>query len=239
MLIKKKSAVMTFYYLIAVDKNVTEEEIDTFESVAKEIDPDFYSLYRNTINEEYRSQIEKLIDEEDFFDVILEGVDKALLQELSEGEQGVTPRHLLWNLLVVAFCDGEYSNEERRLIKHVSRMTEIEKDVFLEMEELMKANVALDKEIQTLNDSDKPYKEIRPLVEELEERKQVIINSALALIEDEGYVPVAKVEAPNNKIYSGAKNTFNKIGNGVVNTASSIGDGTKKLFGNMFKKEKE
>ena len=237
MLIKKKSAVMTFYYLIAVDKNVTEEEIDTFESVAKEIDPDFYSLYRNTINEEYRSQIEKLIDEEDFFDVILEGVDKALLQELSEGEQGVTPRHLLWNLLVVAFCDGEYSNEERRLIKHVSRMTEIEKDVFLEMEQLMKANVALSKELETIENSERPYNEIRPMVEELNKRREVIVTSAKTLIEDELYVPVDKLEIQKNKVFEDTKNAVDKVASNVANAvspiATNINDQTKKLFGNI------
>ncbi len=237
MMYEKKSAITCFYYLIAVDSDIHDIEMDVFESIANEIDPDNYPSYKESIIEDYNKQLESQIDDEDYYDVIVEGVDKVLV---SRGYyDGVSPRLLLWNLLVVAFADNDYSKEERRLIKHIVRKSEIEKDVFLEMEELMKANVALDKEIQTLNDSDKPYKEIRPLVEELEERKQVIINSALALIEDEGYVPVAKVEAPNNKIYSGAKNTFNKIGNGVVNTASSIGDGTKKLFGNMFKKEKE
>ncbi len=239
---------MTFYYLIAVDKTVSDEEIDTFESIAKEIDPDFYNMYKESIDKEYRSQIEELIDEEDFYDVILEGVDKALLQELYEGEGYVPSRLLLWNLLVVAFCDGSYSNEERRLIKHIVRLLKIEKDIFLEMEQLMKANVAVSKELEAIEKSDKPYNEIRPMVEELEKRREAIVIAAKALIEDEMYVPVNKLEIPKNKVLEETKGAVEKatsnvaqmvspITNTVTPIASNINDQTKKLLGNIMTKK--
>lgn len=248
MMIKKKSAIMTFYYLIAVDKTVSDEEIDIFESIANEIDPDFYNVYKDSLNDDYRNQIEKLIDEEDFYDVILEGVDKVLFQELSEGEQGVSSRHLLWNLLVVAFCDGNYSIEERRLIKHIVRMLDIEKDIFLEMEQLMKANVAVGNELEAIERSDKPYNEIRPMVEELEKRREVIVTSAKALIEDELYIPVSKMEIQKNQMLEDTKEAAQKAASNVANfvspltntvtpIATNINDQTKKLLGNIMTKK--
>ena len=247
MIVKKKSAILTFYYLIAVDKTVSDEEIDTFESIANEIDSDFGS-YKESINEEYRNQIEKIIDEEDFYDVILEGVDKALLRELEEEEEGVSSRLLLWNLLVVAFCDGNYSVEERRLIKHIVRMLDIEKDIFLEMEQLMKANVAVDKELEAIENSDKPYNEIRPMVEELEKRNKVIVTSAKTLIEDELYIPVSKLELPKNQMIEDTKEAVEKATSNVANLvspitntvtpiATNINDQTKKFFGNIMTKK--
>ena len=230
MVYKKKSAVMCFYYLMAVDNDIQDIEKETFDSIAKEIDPEKYESYKDSISEEYSKQIETIIDEEDYYDVIVEGVDKYLVPK--EKPEGVTSRLLLWDLLVVAFSDGEYSQLERKLIKHIVRVSEIEKSVFLEMEQLMKANDAVSKEIESLEKSDKPYNEIRPMIEELEERRNVIIESAKALIEDETYVPVAKVEKPE-------KDIFDKIGDGVSSTvtpiASSIGDGAKKLWGSIFK----
>lgn len=247
MMISKKSAVMLFYYLIAVDKNVSDEELDTYESIANEIDPNSFSSYSESIAEEYRNQISKMIDEEDFYDIILEGVDIALHNPLGEDEQGVSSRYLLWNLLVVAYCDDEYSNEERRLIKHIVRVLNIENDVFLEMEQLMKANVAVGNELETIEKSDKPYNEIRPMVEELEKRREVIVTSAKTLIEDELYVPVDKLELDNKfeidreKIINESKEKFDRWTMGVSNTvtpiASNINDKTKQFLGNIMTKK--
>ncbi|SER07251.1 hypothetical protein SAMN02910369_02999 [Lachnospiraceae bacterium NE2001] len=248
MYIKKKSAIMTFYYLIAVDKEVSDEELDTYESIAREIDPEGYDQYKSSISDAYKRQIDKLIDEEDFYDVILEGVDIALSEELSDDEEGVSSRFLLWNILVVAFCDGSYSNEERRLVKHIVRFLDIDTDVFLEMEQLMKANVAVGKELEDIERSDRPYNEIRPMVEEIEKRREVIVTSARNLIEDELYIPVNKMEIPKNKMLEETKDAVSKAASNVANAvspikntvtpiASNINDQTKKLFVNIMTKK--
>ena len=238
---EKKSAVMCFYYLIAVDNNIFETEMDAFNSVAAEIDPENFASYKDSIIEEYKAQVATVIDEEDYYDVISEGIDKYLVPAKDDADS-VSTRLLLWDLLVVAFSDGDYSAAERRLIKHVVRIFGVEKDIFLEMEQLMKTNVAITKEIEALENSDKPYNEIRPMVEELEERRNVILTSAKTLIEDEIYEPVAKVEVPENNFFGDAKKTVDKIGSGVASAvsplASNIGDNAKKLWGNIFKKDK-
>ena len=240
MLIKKKSAITAFYYFIAVDKNVSDEEIDMYESIANEIDPDSFNEYKDSIDEDYQKQIDKIIDEDDFFDVILEGIDQVLLKKDKEKEEGVSSRYLLWNLLVVAYSDGDYSYEERKLLKHIARMLDIEKDIFLEMEQLMKANVAVNNELATIEKSDKPYNEIRPIVEELENRRKVIIESATTLIEDELYIPVKKVDVPKNSLIGGTMdvvgNVASDVASGVVSVASTVGDQTTKFFGSIMKK---
>ena len=244
MFIKKKSAIMIFYYLIAVDMNVSDEEMFTFESIANEIDPEFYWTYKGSINVEYTNQVNRIIDEEDFYDVVLEGVDKEIFRELDEEEQGVSPRLLLWNLFVIALCDGEYTNEQRRLIKHIVRMLDIELDIFYEMEHLMKANVAVGKELESIEKSDKPYNEIRPLVVELEKRCSVILIAAKNLIEDELYIPVNKLEIPKNKVIENTKGVVGKAAANVANVVSplanpvtpiayNINNQKKKLLGNI------
>lgn len=239
MLYEKKNAIAVFYYLIAVDGNVTESEMETFDCVGKELDPDFFEQYQSEIAERYRNQMQTLIDVDDFYDVIAEGVDKELsnvLDDDSESE-GVCSRLLLWNLLVVAFGDDSYSAEERRLIKHIVRSQDIGKDIFLEMEQLMKANIAVTRELETMERSEKPYNEIRPIIDELESRRDVIIKSATALIEDELYVPVNKVEIPKNKAIEDTKAAVGKVADTVSPIASNIGNQTKKILGNIRSKK--
>ena len=132
MVFEKKKALSVFYYLVAVDGNVTDSEMETYTSVCKELDPTFFDLYKEEIASNYCDQIQTMIEDEDFYDVIAEGVDKVLADTLEDGADGISSRLLLWNLLVVAYSDGEYSADERRLIKHIVRTKGIEKGIFLE-----------------------------------------------------------------------------------------------------------
>lgn len=240
MVFEKKKALSVFYYLIAIDGYVTDSEIETYTSVCRELDPMFFDQYSGEISSSYCEHIQTMIEDEDFYDVIIEGVDKALASPLEEGTDGISSRLLLWNLLVVAFADGEYTSLKRRLIKHIVRTKEIGKEVFLEMEQLMKANVAVTKELETLGRSEKPYTEIRPIIDELEGRRTVIVNSAKALIEDELYVPVNKVEIEKNQFFEDTKDKVSQVAGTVVGTMSpitnGIGDQSKKIIGNLMTK---
>ncbi len=64
--------------------------------------------------------------------------DDALRCNVKVQTQGVGVRLLIWNMLVIAFINGECTKDEKRLIKHVVRVTKMDKSVFLEMEQLMK-----------------------------------------------------------------------------------------------------
>ena len=237
MVFAKKSVLAVFYYLIAVDGAKTSAEMDTFYSIGKEMDSSLLDTYINEIASAYQYQLQAMIDNEDFYDVILEGVDKALMEPVPEDEECICSRHLLWDLLVIAYADGVYSYEERRFIKHIVRICEIEKDIFLEMEQLMKANVAVSNELETMSRSDKPYTEIRPIIDELENRRNVIVTSAKTLIEDEMYIPVDKMEIHKNKVIEDTKVAVGNVANNVADTvtplASEIGSQTKKFFGNI------
>lgn len=239
MVFEKKNALSVFYYLIAVDGYVTDSEIETYTSVCRELDP-FFDQYSNEISALYCEHIQTMIEDEDFYDVIIEGVDKLLANSCDDGVDGISSRLLLWNLLVVAFADGDYTSLKRRFIKHIVRTKNIGKEVFLEMEQLMKANVAVTKEIETMERSEKPYNEIRPIIDELEGRRMIIINSAKALIEDELYIPVNKVEIEKNQFLEDTKEKVSQVAGTVAVTmspiTSGIGDQSKKLIGNLMNK---
>lgn len=185
LIIQKKSAISVFYGLIYVDGEVGEDELQKLDELGNELDPENYADYRDDIIAEEQAQHEKMIDDEDFYDVIAEHVHEALLETADDPTEGVPSRLLLWNMLTLAFTNGDYAAAQRRLIKHVARIAGIQTSVFLEMEQLMQTYVSVEKEREWLRTSQRPYTEIEPIVAEMDDRIQVLTTSVEALIGDE------------------------------------------------------
>lgn len=228
-LFEKRAAIKAFYYLMAVDGAVTSEEMKCFNEIGSELDPTGFSEYCNEIITECEFQLQNIIDEEDYYEVALEGLDKALVLQSDDVENSVTVRLLVWDMLVIAFSNEDYSSCERRLIKHIVRTMAMDRSVFLEMEQIIKANAAVEKELKWVNQSNRPYDEIRPVVDELERRQKVIISCARQLIEDELYTPIERVALPGNGLYVGAVDMMMNFGTTVAQKTSGWGRKTAEV----------
>lgn len=185
LIIQKKSAVSVFYGLIAVDGEVGEEELQKLDELGHGLDPEGYEAYRDEVIAAWQAQQEKMIDDEDYYDVIAEGVQEALHDALDDPEKGMPSRLLLWDLLTLAFINDDYADVQRRLIKHVARIAGINASVFLEMEQLMQTYISVEKERALIRKSERPYAEIEPIVLELNDRIKVLTTAAESLIADE------------------------------------------------------
>ena len=155
-LFEKKAAIKAFYYLMAVDGGITADEIACFDEIGNELDPIEFPKYRDEIIDECEKQMKTIIDDEDYYEVILEGVDKALSARIGESESGVSVRLLVWNLLVIAFSNKNYSSFERRLIKHIVRVWDMDRTVFMEMEQVIKTHTDIIAELEYTNQSNRP-----------------------------------------------------------------------------------
>ena len=175
------NAVKIFYYLMAADGNIGNSEIERFELVGKEIDKEFFE-HQEHIEKVCKEQLEKIIDKEDYYDVVQDGVEEALLSK-QESDKGFVPAKLLvWDLLTIAYSDEEYGEEERKLMKYIVRKVDIPKDVFLEMESSYLSVNDIQKELDWIKSTDRPYLEIDKQVKELERRQNAIYESVKALI---------------------------------------------------------
>lgn len=226
MIIEKVSALKAFYYLMSVD-GVTEFEEDRFEEIGKQlIGPDFDERKREII-EECQEQMNAASIGDEEYDLIQEGLDKALEVTVGKVSEGIVPRLLVWDMLSLANCDDDYSENENRLISHVVRKLQIEKSVFLEMKQLISTALSVQKEQQVLEQSNRLYSDIRPLVEEIEKRNQIIIEAAKALIADD-IIMDEPVKKENSFIETGKK-----LGDSMASGAKILGDsvlnGGKKL----------
>lgn len=179
--INGKGAAIILYYLMAADGEIYHNEKDKYDDICKEL----YSEYENDENEITaicQKQLEQVIDTDDFYDVMTEGVAYAVAQSWEDKKANIPPKLFLWDLLTVAYSDEKYSSSERKLIKYISRKLEVDKTIFLEMESSIKTLMALDEEEEWLKTTDRQYLEIEAELNEIEDRRNTIIKSVQDLI---------------------------------------------------------
>lgn len=252
--LEKRIALKIFYYFMAIDGNISNEELAKLDDIITEIG---YEGDKTEIVEECESLLASIDNRDDAYDYILEAVDKAIAESDISVSDGVARRLLVWNLYALSFSDGELADSEKRIISHVGRMLEIDKSVLLDMEQLVQTALAIVNELDVLNMSTKPYAEIRPIVEQVERRKYVVVKAAKELIEDDYFViPVQKeknnpfatmgqkinstiapkVASVGEKTQKGLKVATDAVGNAAVKGALGIKDGATKVI-DRFKKE--
>ena len=216
--ISKTGTLKALYFLMAVD-GISDYEKASFDEIGSELLGEEFKGLKETIIPECEKVIDSISVEEERYDVIQEGMDKALVEYDENEAAGVSPRLLLWDMLTVANSDSDYTGDENRLISHVVRTLEIDKSVFAEMKQLIIASRSISEEKTTLEKSPRPYQEIKPLIEEVEKRQMVIVNAAKSLIGDDEVLAAfekkerreTKLQAASKKIGDGAGKLFSKI----------------------------
>ena len=193
--ITKESAFKIFYYIIFSDGVITPEEIEKLDEIGSQIFEAAYSNVRENLLAECRTKIEVIkYYPEDSFDIISENIENALNETTEDPEKGLPKRLLIWNLLLIAHSDGSFEQNERKLLRKINRRLDIGDSVLFEMEQYISTVLTIEKELEELKKSNEPYNSIRPIMEELENRRVTIKNAAVALIGDEMLSTVNKLD---------------------------------------------
>ena len=179
--ISTKSALKIMYYLMVADGQLLSDEAEKYDLIGEDISPCYEELKDGIIGE-CQAQLDKVIDPEDFYDVVQEGVEDALISSVKTEDTFITPKLLVWDLLTIAHSDGAYDAAERKLIKYVVRQLEIDKAILLEMESAIQTVMDLENELLWIKTTDRPYLTIEAMVNEIEDRKHVIFDSVMDLI---------------------------------------------------------
>lgn len=202
MYIDMMAALEIYYYMIAVDGVVNQPEMEKFMEIVIEMakedddsildDKEEFEEFKEDIDEsikEWNQQLEKAIDEEEYFDVIKERIDEIVSDNVYDRPAyfgtSIAASALLWNLMSIAESDKEYSLVEQKLIRYVVRKLNIDKDIYLEMENTMKSIQDINKEVNWLKTSNKPYAIIESNINKLSERQKVIFDSVKELITED------------------------------------------------------
>lgn len=179
--ISTRAAIKIIYFLMAADGEIYHGEEEKFDLIGKELDPDFADS-REQIIQACQGALGKVIDPEDYYDALQDGAEEALLSSEKTEGASISAKHLVWNLLSVAYSDEQYNDAERRFLKYIVRKLNIDKAVFLEMESSMLTLMDIERELAWLKTTNRPYLTIEAMVNELADRKNIILESVLDLI---------------------------------------------------------
>ena len=179
--ISVRTAIKIIYFLMVADGEIYHGEEEKFDLIGMELDPDFSSS-KEQIIQECQTALDKVIDPEDYYDALQDGAEEALLSSQKAEGASISPKHLVWNLLSVAYSDEKYNDAERRFLEYVVRKLNIDKAVFLEMESSILTLMDIERELVWIKTTNRPYLTIEAMVNELEDRKNVIFESVLDLI---------------------------------------------------------
>ena len=227
-LFTKKGTVGAFYYLMAADGEIGSSELEKLRQIAAEIELKGYEACLEEIQAEYEKRRARALPDDEQYDLLIEGVDASLADIPAEEKNSITPRLLLWDMLVMANADGQYHPQERRLIRHVARTMNIDNSIFLEMEQLVQTGAAVAKEISWLSTSTKPYNEVQPIIVELENRQAVILNEAKALLKDE--------QEPSVEALKYEPDFVDDALNTIVKAVAPVAEGVEKAVTPVFEK---
>lgn len=179
--IPTRNAIKIFYYLMAADGEIFHSEEEKFDSIGKELDPKF-SEHKEQIIKECQGQLDKVIDPDDYYDTVQDGIEDQLIHMKVTDGSFITSKLLVWDILTVAYSDERYNEVERKLLKYVVRKTNIDKAVFLEMEGSILTLMDIENELEWIKTTNRPYLTIESMVNELNDRKNVIFESVKDLI---------------------------------------------------------
>ena len=190
-----RDALRIMYCMILIDGNVSEEEEEKFCEIGLACDQDFDACKKQLIDEcngvvqsESAQGIDFVsiasVDSEEYYDQIHDYVGDLIKEENFYHTEGVRAKWLIWNLLAIAYSEGDYSTNERRLMRYIAKKSGVDNTVLLEMEHTFSTLIAIEKEEEWLKSSDRPYKVIEERVVELSNRKNAIMQGINALISD-------------------------------------------------------
>ncbi|MBP0966507.1 MAG: hypothetical protein J5722_02635, partial [Oscillospiraceae bacterium] len=158
-----------------------EDEFAKFDEIGNELDPSF-KLNRTGIIQSCYTHIKGITSPERQYDAIMTGIRHALRGSNATQDSIITPKHLLWNLMTVAYSDGECTDIEKRLIESIVQELQIDNAVYLEMESSLLTMIDLEKELNWIKTTNRPYLVIEAMVNEIADRKDFIMQGVKALI---------------------------------------------------------
>ncbi len=180
-LLSSENALKLMYYMIAADGKVNSDEEDKFDLIGPELDPDFQKK-KEWIKKECQTRLDKASDQKEYYKALEDGIKRTLLLPQPKESARISPKLLVWNLLVLAYIDGNIDKKENMLLKYIVRKTNIDQAVYLEMESSIQTVMDIERELSWVKATDRKYNIVEDVVEELSKRKNIIFESVKDLI---------------------------------------------------------
>ena len=176
-------ALSIFYYLMAADGTVQEDELERFNSIFDDMGDSCIQSKEDLV---FACQSHLKVNASAISPLIpaMTCVDQTLLSisAIAEDEVTISPKLLVWNLIAIAHSDGTFDDAERELVNHIARHVGVDETTLLEMESTVLTIYDIERELNWVKTTDRPYLVIESIVNELESRKAAAFEGVQALI---------------------------------------------------------
>lgn len=178
-----RNALKAIYYLMASDDAIYQEEQEQYMAVGKALDTSFDEDY-GQITAECRGFLKQAATRNDYDQLIMKGVEDSLTLPFAGASMVIKPKLLIWNLMTIAGSDGHFDGREKEIVDYAAQVLQLDHTSYLELESSFLTLMDLEKEVQWLKNSDKPYMTIETMTNEIADRKNVIFEHVQLLIAD-------------------------------------------------------
>ena len=183
MTVSIRDSIRLIYCLMSADGVISPEEEATLLEIGKELDPSFESYRDEIVDEGTQLMRVNAADEEEYYDLIHDHAAK-IIYEAGDAETGIGAKALIWDLLLMAFSEGDYSANEKRLIRFITRALQVDPAVALEMEQSIRAIRAIETEEVWLKETNRQYSRIEERLRVLKNRRENVMQGVNALMVD-------------------------------------------------------
>ena len=166
------------YAIMKADGELYQQEQNMFENIGKQIDETFIDD-KTMIETVVGSHFKNDIDNDSY---VVASINSAIINSKNKKERGIKPKHLLLNLLSMAFCDG-ISEKEAKAIRYFASELNID-DCIDEFSQSILALSEIENQQKFMTDSNRQYYLIKENLEQLQLRRDVISTNLQSLIDD-------------------------------------------------------
>lgn len=174
-----KMLIAIFWCMAAVDEQISEEEKDKIRELAKQIDAE-YCLYGERLENEVLSRLNE--EGEEFgWQSASKMISARAIEALDLSPQDA--RLLCWNLLAISWTDS-ISEQEMQFVDYIARKSDVDECIVSEFKNYAKAIDEIEASINVLRESNRPFREVEPFIEEAGNRVRNILSAAQSLVAD-------------------------------------------------------
>ena len=161
------------YAIMKADGELSQQEQNMFEIDETFIDDK--TMIETVVGSHFKNDI----DNDSY---VVASINSAIINSKNKKERGIKPKHLLLNLLSMAFCDG-ISEKEAKAIRYFASELNID-DCIDEFSQSILAISEIENQQKFMTDSNRQYYLIKENLEQLQLRRDVISTNLQSLIDE-------------------------------------------------------
>ena len=164
------------------DKGLVQREKDRFVEFANKLELDVKFDNFDDLAVIVKFKINEIRANEDIFsDTPLQSIN-SLLGIGNFIKLEIT--NIIWTLINLAYADGNFSDDENTVIDDITKQYGIKEDIVEELKDCAKTLICLESKSEWIETTNKPYKEVKIVKDEIEKDEALVATMVANIIND-------------------------------------------------------